>query len=221
MSRVEFGGAGAGLAGRIGLASALAAACLASAAAPAAAPDGRPEDPALTVTMTGPGDPRAAEADYVIGVEDLIQVTVWKNPDLSITAPVRPDGRISLPLIDDVQAAGLTPMKLKDELTRRWKAFLSAPEVSVVVKEVNSFKVYLVGEVARPGELRLKARTRLLQALSLAGGLTGFADRDRIILLRESEGGEVRFEVNYKKLISGARPEDNLILRPGDTIVVP
>ena len=96
------------------------------------------------VSELAPGDPNAPA--YVIGVEDVIQIAVWKNADLSVIVPVRPDGKISLPLIDDVQAAGLHPLELKDELTRRWKAFLSAPEVSVIVKEVNSFKVFLVGQ---------------------------------------------------------------------------
>lgn len=167
------------------------------------------------------GDPRAASVDYTIGVEDLIQVSVWKNPDLSVTVPVRPDGRISLPLIDDVPAAGMTPLQLKEDLTQRWKAFLSAPEVSVIVKEVNSIKVYVVGEIVRPGELRLKSRTRLLQAISLAGGFTGFAERGKIVLLREAGGVEKRFEINYNKVVSGDRPDDNMVLMPGDTIVVP
>jgi len=175
----------------------------------------------LRVTIAGVGDPRADYEDYVIGVQDLIQVTVWKNPDLSVTAPVRPDGKISLPLIDDVHAAGLTPQQLKDELTRRWKAFLSAPEVSVIVKEVNSLKVYLVGEVARPGELSLKGKTRLLQALSLAGGFTTFAERSKIIVLRDNKGVETRYEIKYKDLVSGKKPDENLVLKPGDTIVVP
>lgn len=159
--------------------------------------------------------------DYIIGVEDLIQVSVWKNPDLSMTVPVRPDGKISLPLIDDVQAAGMSPTQLKTLLTTRWSEFLSAPEVSVIVKEINSLKVYLVGEVARPGELKLKDRTRLLQAISLAGGFTAFADEDKIVVLRRDPEGEIRLEINVKKIVSGERPEDNVILHPGDTIFVP
>lgn len=159
---------------------------------------------------------------YVIGVEDLIQVSVWKNADLTLTVPVRPDGKISLPLIDDVQAAGLTPMELKSVLTEKWSSFISAPEVSVIVKEINSFKVYLVGEVARPGELKLKDQTRLLQAISLAGGFTTFAHQGDVVVFRSREGGpEERFEINVKKVVSGDRPEDNLILHPGDTIFVP
>ena len=186
-----------------------------------AAAAGGAEEGASAEQPAAAGEAAGAGGDYIIGVEDLIQIAVWKNPDLSTTVPVRPDGKISLPLIDDVPAAGLTPLQLKDELTKRWKAFLSAPEVSVIVKEVNSFKVYLVGEIARAGELRLKGRTRLLQALSLAGGFTPFADRGKIIVLRASNGTELRYEINYNKVVSGARPEDNLVLQAGDTIIVP
>lgn len=159
--------------------------------------------------------------DYVIGVEDLIEISVWKNPDLSVTIPVRPDGKISLPLIADVTAAGLTPLRLKEVLTERLSAFVSSPEVSVLVKEVNSFKIYVVGEVARPGELKLKSNIRFLQAIALVGGFTSFADRSKIIVLRDTGDTELRFEINYNKVVSGSRPEDNIALLPRDTIVVP
>jgi polysaccharide export outer membrane protein len=165
--------------------------------------------------------PSREAIEYTIGVEDLLEISVWKNPDLSSIVPVRPDGKISLPLIDDVQAAGRTPVELKKVLTDRWKAYLSAPEVSVIVKEVNSYKVYMVGEVTRPGELRVKARIRLLQAISLAGGFTAFADRDKILVLRDASDHELRYEIDYDKIVSGNRPEDNLVLLPGDTVVVP
>jgi len=135
--------------------------------------------------------------------------------------PVRPDGKITLPLIDDVDAVGLTPLQLKEELTKRWKSFITAPEVSVIVTQVNSLKVYMVGEIAKPGILVLKGKTRLLQALSLAGGFTGFADRSKIIVLRASGATEKRMEFNYKKIVSGSRPEDNIVLQPGDTVIVP
>lgn len=160
---------------------------------------------------------------YVIGVEDVLEISVWKNPDLSKTVPVRPDGKISLPLIDDVQAAGRKPETLKEELSRRWSSFLSEPEVSVIVKEINSFKIFLVGEVTGPGELKLKAGTTLLQAISLAGGFTTYADKDKIVVLRKEgeDGRERRFEINVKKAVSGERPGDNMILHPGDTIFVP
>lgn len=195
-------------------ATALAALLLAALAAPAGA--------AEEARATADDERQAAGSrDYVIGVEDILEVSVWKNPDLSVTIPVRPDGKISLPLIDDVPAAGLTPIELKQILTERWSSFLSAPEVSVLVKEVNSFKVYVVGEVARPGELKLKSKIRLLQAIALVGGFSNFAERNKIVVLRDRSGAELRYEINYSKVVSGEKPEDNLILAPGDTIVVP
>jgi polysaccharide export outer membrane protein len=165
--------------------------------------------------------PAKASNDYIIGVEDVIGITVWKNPELSLDIPVRPDGKISLPLIDEISAAGLTPLELKEILTARWESYLSAPEVSVMVREINSFKVYVLGEVARPGELRLKSKIRLLQAISMVGGFSTYAEKGKIVLLRDGGNTELRFEVNYNKVISGARPQDNYVLRPGDTIVVP
>ena len=160
--------------------------------------------------------------DYVIGVEDVLFVSVWKNPDLSREVPVRPDGKITLPLIDDIKAVGLRPAELKEILTGRWKAYITAPEVSVIVTQVNSLKVYMVGEIPKPGVLVLKGPTRLLQAISQVGGFTQFADRSRIIVLRSGpDGGESRLEFNYKKIISGDRPGENIFLKPGDTVIVP
>ncbi len=171
---------------------------------------------------SAPPEPAGPYAgDYVIGIEDVLQIAVWKTPDLSLTVPVRPDGKISLPLIDDVQAAGLTPVQLKDALTEKWKLYVSEPEVSVIVQEINSYKVFLVGEVVRPGELRLKDRTSLAQAISLAGGFSAFAHPDKIVLLRQTGHMEVRHEINFKKVMSGDRPEQNLLLHPGDTIFIP
>ena len=184
----------------------------------AAAAQGELEGVAATTT-----DALASEAaeDYVIGVEDVLFVSVWKNPDLSREVPVRPDGKITLPLIDDISAVGLTPSQLKEVLTERWKSYITGPEVSVIVTQVNSLKVYMVGEVAKPGILQLKSRTRLLQALSLAGGFTSFADRSKIVVMRSNGTGETRMEFNYKKILSGDRPSDNIYLKPGDTVIVP
>jgi len=163
----------------------------------------------------------AATEQYVIGVEDVLEVTVWKNPDLSKRVPVRPDGKITLPLIDDIVAVGKTPSQLKQDLTEKWRAFITAPEVSVIVAEVNSLKVYMVGEITNPGILNLKSRTTLLQALSLAGGFTTFADKSKIIVLRATRDGQTRMEINYKKIISGDAVESNIVLHPGDTVIVP
>jgi len=159
---------------------------------------------------------------YQIGLGDVLEVSVWKNPELSVTVPVRPDGRISVPLLGDVQAAGLTPLALKATLTDGYKEYVTAPGVSVVVKEIHSRKIYVTGEVAHPGTYDLEPRGKLMQALALAGGLTPYA-KGRVVLLRDGLDGrqEKRMEVELKSIINGKKPDDNVLLQPGDTLVVP
>jgi polysaccharide export outer membrane protein len=159
---------------------------------------------------------------YQIGLGDVLEVSVWKNPELSVTVPVRPDGRISVPLLGDVQAAGLAPLALKAALTDGYKEYITAPGVSVVVKEIHSRKIYVTGEVAHPGTYDLEPRGKLMQALALAGGLTPYA-KGRVVLLRDGHDGrqEKRMEVELKSIINGKKPEDNMLLQPGDTLVVP
>ncbi len=173
---------------------------------------------AQTVTRTQQDPPNA----YLIGIGDVLEVSVWKNPDLSATVPVRPDGRISVPLLGDVQAAGMTPLALKATLTDGYKEYVTAPGVSVVVKEIHSRKIYVTGEVAHPGTYDLEPRGKLMQALALAGGLTPYA-KGRVVLLRDGRDGrqEKRMEVELKSIINGKKPEDNLLLQPGDTLIVP
>jgi polysaccharide export outer membrane protein len=173
---------------------------------------------AQTATRTEQDPPNA----YAIGLGDVLEISVWKNPDLSATVPVRPDGRISVPLLGDVQAAGMTPLALKATLTDGYKEYVTAPGVSVVVKEIHSRKIYVTGEVAHPGTYDLEPRGKLMQALALAGGLTPYA-RGRVVVLRDGRDGrqEKRMEVDLKSIINGKKPEDNLLLQPGDTLVVP
>lgn len=173
---------------------------------------------AQTVTRTQQDPPNA----YAIGLGDVLEISVWKNPDLSVTVPVRPDGRISVPLLGDVQAAGMTPLALKQTLTDGYKEYVTAPGVSVVVKEIHSRKIYVTGEVAHPGTYDLEPRGKLMQALALAGGLTPYA-KGRVVLLRDGRDGrqEKRMEVELKSIINGKKPEDNLLLQPGDTLIVP
>ncbi|MFL6259343.1 MAG: polysaccharide biosynthesis/export family protein [Thermoanaerobaculia bacterium] len=173
---------------------------------------------AQTATSTEQDPPNA----YQIGLGDVLEVSVWKNPDLSATVPVRPDGRISVPLLGDVQAAGLTPLALKATLTDGYKEYVTAPGVSVVVKEIHSRKIYVTGEVAHPGTFDLEPRGKLMQALALAGGLTPYA-KGRVVVLRDGRDGrqEKRMEIDLKSIINGRKPEDNLLLQPGDTLVVP
>jgi polysaccharide export outer membrane protein len=158
---------------------------------------------------------------YVIGPEDVLHINVWKEEALSRTVPVRMDGKISLPLIDEVQAAGLTPMQLKEVLTQKLKKFIDDPHVFVIVTEANSAKVYISGQVRNPGVYKLRAETSLPQIISMAGGFTDWADQKKILIIRKENGKERRITVNYKKFIKGDSPGSSSIIRPGDTIVVP
>ena len=168
-------------------------------------------------------DPSSEPPTYIIGKEDVLQVDLYGEEELSgVSLPVRPDGMISLPLIGDIRAAGLTPEQLSKALTIRYADHVRAPVVTVMVTQVNSFKVYIMGDIANAGEITLGRETRLLQILALAGGFAEFANTKHILIIRESDdGGQQRIEVNYEKIISGENMEMNLKLNPGDTIVVP
>jgi len=164
----------------------------------------------------------AADSDqYVIGPEDVLYIHVWREDALSRTLPVRVDGNISLPLIHEVKAAGLTPLKLKESLTERFKEFIENPNVSVTVMEANSFKVYVSGQVKTPGVYRLRSETTLLQVIPIAGGFTEWANQKKILIIRKENGKEKRIIVNYKKILKGDALDSNIVLKGGDTIVVP
>jgi len=173
------------------------------------------------VSVTVRTDQEPANA-YAIGIGDVLELTVWKNPELSVVVPVRPDGRVSVPLLGDIQAAGMTPLALKATLTEGFKEYVTAPGVSVVIKEINSRKVFVTGEVKTPGAFDLQPRTKVMQVLALAGGLTPYA-KGRVVLLRDGRDGkgDKRFEISIAGIISGKSPGDNLVLLPGDTLVVP
>lgn len=156
---------------------------------------------------------------YIIGAEDSLQVTVWKEPTLSGTVPVRPDGRISLVLVGDLPAAGRTPMQLADDITARLKKYIQDPNVSVVVMSVNSQKIFLVGEVGHVGPVMMTAGMTALQAVAAGGGLTPYANAKKIYILRNEAGKQEKIPFNYKQALKGDTqgPE----LKSGDTIVVP
>lgn len=158
---------------------------------------------------------------YRIGPEDVLQISVWKNEAVSRTVPVRPDGVISLPLLNDVQAAGLTPMQLREALMKKFAEYDPNPEISVIVQEVRSFKVSVMGEVARPGRFDLKSRATVLDVLAQAGGFKEFASRTRIVILRSQGTTMKRIPFNYNKVIAADEEQENLILQPGDIVVVP
>lgn len=161
--------------------------------------------------------------DYRIGPEDVLEISVWKNADLSKTVNVRPDGKISLPLVGDLQAGGLTPTQLKEEITSRLKTYQETAVVSVIVQAVNSYRVFIVGEVRTPGTYLLKNRTTVLQAISLAGGFTQFASKNKIMVIRQkADGTDERIKVRFDDLVYGdENSKKNLTLNPGDTIFVP
>ena len=173
-------------------------------------------------TATPP--PAAATAvapDYVIGPEDMLQISVWKNDSLSRQLPVRPDGKISMPLLHDIQASGLTPMQLRDKITAGLQEYMPSPEVSVTVLEVRSYRVSVLGEVQKPGVLQLKAPTTVLEAIALAGGFRDFASPSKIVIFRKNGRGQTeRLRFNYNRAV-GAAGEDNVTLRSGDVVVVP
>jgi polysaccharide export outer membrane protein len=158
---------------------------------------------------------------YVIGVLDVIQVTVWKNAELNATVPVRSDGKISVPLVDDVQAEGLTPMELKEVLTKELSEFIVAPDVTVTVVGSNSQFVSLVGEIGRQGRVPLSRDLRVLEAIAVAGGFAPFADKSDIrIVRRQPDGSEREYRFDYKAYIKGKAPGTNIVLQNGDTIIV-
>jgi polysaccharide biosynthesis/export protein len=163
-----------------------------------------------------------ADADYKIGPQDVLRVDVWKEPDISRTAiPVRPDGKISLPLLNDIQAAGLTSMQLAGVIRDGLTKYITSPQVTVTVTEINSRRVYCQGEFLKPGALVLLPNMTALQAISSCGGFSQFARIKSIYILRNEGGKPVQHPFNYKDVIKGKKPEDNIILQPGDVIVVP
>ena len=167
----------------------------------------------------GMNSPAAVNSDtYVIGPEDTLHVAVWKEPDLTATLPVRPDGKISMPLLNDVQASGLTPMQLAASITDKLKKYVTDPRVTIVVTAMNSQRIYALGEVMHTGAMPLTPEMTVLQALATIG-FTQFANTKGIYVLRQENGKQQKIPINYKQLIKGNAP--NIALKPGDTIVVP
>jgi polysaccharide export outer membrane protein len=181
-----------------------------------AAPAARPATNPAVEHQAATTDPH-----YLIGAQDLLDVSVWKEPDLSRQVPVRPDGKISLPLLNDVQALGLTPTQLAAQITTGLEKFMTSPQVTVIVSQINSQRVYILGEVGHAGAYGLLPGMTVLQALSNAGGFTAFANLKNIYVLRQDNGKQQKLFFNYKEVVSGKKSEQNIELKPGDTIVVP
>jgi polysaccharide biosynthesis/export protein len=165
---------------------------------------------------------KSLDSDYLIGAEDVLAVNVWKEPDMSRVVPVRPDGKITLPLIGDIQASGMAPKQLQVNIENGLKAFVAAPEVTVIVQEVKSVKFNIVGEIARPGSYPLTSSMTVLDAIAVGGGLRDFAKASHIYVLRTSnDGSHSKLPFNYKQVIGGKNLAQNVELRSGDTIVIP
>ena len=181
----------------------------------------RTEKVIVQATVDKPSN--AVNNEYVIGAEDVLDITVWRNPDLSRQVQVRPDGRFSMPIIRDVVAVGTTPTKLADEMTKRLKIYVQNPVVAVTVKDVNSSNIFLLGEVASPGKYPLKSKTTLLQGITMAGGFKETAARNQIVIFRFTEvaPGLKRFTASYDDIVLRDGVADNFELKPGDTLVVP
>lgn len=192
--------------------------CAAPAAAIGAQKEAQPRDAA----PPAPARASAIGAPYTIGIGDILGIHVWKDAEISRpNVMVRPDGRISLPLVGDVQAAGLAPSALSAMITDKLKDYITDPHVTVIVEAINSYRVYMLGHVLKSGVYTFQNPTRLVEAIASAGGFDQFADTSHIIVLSSRGGGQTRVEVEFKKIVSGARLEDNIILHPGDTVIVP
>lgn len=180
------------------------------------------ESKGTTTRASGPTEQNAtSDPDYKIGPQDVLKIDVWKEEELTRTVPVRPDGKITLPLLNDVQAAGLTPMELAAAIREELKKYISSPQVTVSVMEINSRRIFVNGEVTKAGAYQLLPHMTVLQALSSSGGFTAFARVKSIYILRTENGKPVKLPFNYKEAVSGKNPKQNIELQAGDVIVVP
>jgi polysaccharide export outer membrane protein len=169
----------------------------------------------------GPAPVAAVPADYVIGPEDVLGVVFWREPDISGDVTVRPDGRITIPVVGEIQAAGLRPEQLQAQIAKAASKYITDLNVAVVVRTINSRKVFVTGRVTTPGARPLVGPLTVLQAIALAGGVTEYADAKNITILRSDNGRTETFKFNYRDVAKGRKLEQNILLRPGDTVVVP
>jgi polysaccharide export outer membrane protein len=172
------------------------------------------EEPVPRAVVTVP-------SEYQVGPSDVLSVIVWKQPDISLgSIPVRPDGRVSIPLIGEVQVAGLTSTQIKEVLTERLKEYVTEPNVTVIVVQVNYPVAFIIGEVNRPGPVSIRHDTTMLQLISMAGGFTSFADRDDVQVIRQDGGKSYRIKFDYSAVVKGKHLDQNVVVKPGDVIVV-
>ncbi|MGH9537619.1 MAG: polysaccharide biosynthesis/export family protein [Terriglobales bacterium] len=193
--------------------------------------DKKSESPQLQATVVSSNDPtdpvqtaskETSDDSFVIGPDDILAVNVWKEPDISRSVPVRSDGKITLPLVGELQAAGQTPNQLQKEIATRLESYISEPEVTVMVQEVRSQRFNILGQVTKPGSYLLTSSAKVLDAIAMAGGFRDFAKKKSIYVLRSTTGGgQSRLPFNYSEVIKGKKSEQNIELRPRDTVIVP
>lgn len=167
------------------------------------------------------GAAATVSSDYVIGADDVLSIFFWRDKEMSADVVVRPDGNISLPLINDIRAIGLTPEQLRAELVKAASKYVEDPNATVVVKEIRSRNVFITGNVAKPDRYPLTGNLNVMQLIALAGGLAEYADAEKIVILRTTNGRQEQLKFNYKDVLKQKRPEQNVLLQPGDTVVVP
>ena len=171
---------------------------------------------------TAPPSPAAHDDTFIIGKDDVLAINVWKEPDISRSIPVRSDGKISLPLVGEIQAAGETPLKLEQDIATRLKNYIEEPEVTVIVQQINSEKFNILGMVGKPGTYPLVGSATVLDAIALAGGFRDFAKQKSIYILRQNpDGTQTRLPFNYKEVVKGHNTAQNIALQPRDTVIVP
>lgn len=204
----------------LGLALVCAFTCGVAGASAQEGPKSSPSDAALK--RAAAASAAALPPGYVVGAGDLLSIVFWRDKDMSSDVTVRPDGKISLPLINDITAAGYAPEELRAKIAEAASKFITEPDVTVVVREIRSRNVYIVGAVAKPGAYPLNSDMKVLQLISLAGGLLEFAKSKDIAIQRtESNGEEKRLPFNYDNVFKGKNSKDNIVLKPNDTVVVP
>jgi polysaccharide export outer membrane protein len=179
-----------------------------------------PTTAAAAVAAPRAGDP-VVPPGYLIGTDDMLSIMFWKDRDMSTDVQVRPDGRIALPLLNEVQAAGLTPDQLRQQIMEESKKYIEDANITVVVRQINSRKVFITGEVNRPGPYPLTSATTVMQLIATAGGLREFANSKKIVIMRKENGKPISLAFNYKDVVSGKNLTQNIELKPGDTVVVP
>jgi polysaccharide export outer membrane protein len=190
--------------------------------AAAGTPPASTQTPTASPAGSSDGATKAHDDSFVIGNDDVLAINVWKEPDVSKSVPVRSDGKISLPLVGEVQAAGRTPLKLELEIAAKLKNYIAEPEVTVIVQQINSQKFNILGMVTRPGSFPISNSATVLDAIALAGGFRDFAKQKAIYVLRQNaDGTETRLPFNYKDVVKGKNTAQNVKLQPRDTIVVP